>query len=77
LSSDNPFVIGDEVSIKRGAGWLTGYVIKTILARVHIQIDSKVFVENWHDCKKERTDDRRINQSHSKSTTQRRLTRVR
>lgn len=51
-TSDNPFVIGDTVSIKRGAGWLTGYVIKTILARVHIQIESKVFVEDWHDVKR-------------------------
>ncbi len=49
--SDNPFVIGDTVRIKRGDHWLTGYVIKTVLARVHVQIDSKVFVENWRDCK--------------------------
>lgn len=53
-TSDNPFIVGDTVSIKRGDRWLTGYVIKTILARVHIQIDSKVFVENWRDCRKER-----------------------
>lgn len=50
--SDNPFVVGDTVRIKRGDHWLEGYVIKTILARCHIQIDSKVFVENWRDCKR-------------------------
>lgn len=50
--SDNPFKVGETVSIKRGAGWLTGTVIKTILARVHIQIDDRVFVEDWHDCER-------------------------
>lgn len=49
--SDNPFKVGETVSIQRGAGWLTGTVIKTILARVHIQIGDRVFVEDWHDCK--------------------------
>lgn len=77
MSSDNPFVIGDTVSIKRGDHWLTGYVIKTILARVHIQIESKVFVENWHDCREETQDDRSNNQSHHKRTKKRRLTRLR
>jgi len=52
-TSNNPYRKGDTVSIERGAGWLTGTVIKTILARVHIQIDDKVYVEDWHDCKKE------------------------
>lgn len=52
MSSVNPFRPGDAVSIKRGASWLTGTVVKTILARVHIQIDSKVYVEDWHDCKR-------------------------
>jgi len=50
--SDNPFKVGETVSIKRGVGWLTGTVIKTILARVHIQIDDKVYVEDWHECKR-------------------------
>ncbi len=50
MSSVNPFGVGDTVSIKRGAGWLTGTVTKTILARVHIQIDDKVYVEDWHEC---------------------------
>ncbi len=54
MSSRNPFKVGDPVRIKRGAGWLTGTVIKTVLARVHIQIDKRVFVEDWHDCKKEK-----------------------
>jgi len=52
VSSVNPFRVGDTVSIKRGVGWLTGTVIKTILARVHIQIDDKVYVEDWHECKR-------------------------
>ncbi len=52
-TSNNPYRKGDTVSIERGAGWLTGTVIKTILARVHIQIEDKVYVEDWHDCKKE------------------------
>ena len=50
--SDNPFKVGDSVRIQRGEGWLTGRVIKTILARCHIQIDGKVFVEDWHNCKR-------------------------
>ena len=50
--SDNPFRVGETVSIKRGDVWLTGTVIKTILARVHIQIDDKVYVEDWHTCKR-------------------------
>ncbi len=50
--SDNPFKVGETVSIERGVGWLTGIVIKTILARVHIQIDDKVYVEDWHTCKR-------------------------
>jgi hypothetical protein len=63
--SDNPFVVGDTVSIKRGDGWITGYVIKTILARVHVQIDSRVFVENWHDCKRgEYKGARRVERNH-------------
>lgn len=52
MSSVNPFKPGDTVSIKRGAGSLTGTVIKTILARVHIQIDDMVYVEDWHECKR-------------------------
>ncbi len=51
MSSVNPYKKGDTVRIERGAGWLTGTVVKTILARVHIQIDDKIFVEDWHDCK--------------------------
>ena len=54
MSSTNPYKKGDKVSIKRGAGWLTGIVIKSILARVHILADGKVFVEDWHDCKGEK-----------------------
>ena len=50
--SDNPFKVGETVSIERGVGCLTGTVIKTILARVHIQIDDKVYVEDWHTCKR-------------------------
>ena len=50
--SNNPYRKGDKVSIKRGAGWLDGIVIKTILARVHILIDGMVFVEDWHDVKR-------------------------
>jgi len=52
MSSRNPFKAGDTVSIERGAGRLIGTVIKTILARVHIQIDGKVYVEDWHDCRR-------------------------
>ena len=49
--SDNPFKAGDVVRIKRGDGWLTGKVVKTILARCHIKIDDRVFVEDWHEVK--------------------------
>ena len=51
-SSNNPYRKGDKVRIQRGEGWLYGTVTKTILARVHILIDGKVFVEDWHDCKR-------------------------
>ncbi len=51
-TSNNPYKKGDKVRIQRGAGWLDGTVIKTILARVHILIDGSVFVEDWHDCKR-------------------------
>lgn len=52
MSSVNPFKAGDVVRIERGTGWLTGTVVRTILARVHIQIEAKVYVEDWHDCKR-------------------------
>ncbi len=55
MSSTNPFRKGDPVSIKRGAGWITGTVVRTILARVHIEIDDRVYVEDWHQCRKEKT----------------------
>ena len=48
MSSKNPFKPGDVVRIKRGDGWLAGTVIKTVLARCHIKIGDKVFVEDWH-----------------------------
>ncbi len=51
-TSNNPYRKGDKVRIERGAGWLYGTVTKTILARVHILIDGKVFVEDWHECKR-------------------------
>ena len=50
--SDNPFKAGDVVQIQRGEGWLTGKVVKTVLARCHIKIDDRVFVEDWHDVRK-------------------------
>lgn len=51
-TSNNPYKKGDTVRIQRGAGWLYGTVTKTILARVHILIDGKVFVEDWHEVKR-------------------------
>ena len=51
-TSNNPFRKGDKVHIERGAGWLYGTVVKTILARVHILIDGMVFIEDWHDVKR-------------------------
>ncbi len=50
--STNPFKVGETVRIQRGAGWLVGTVVKTILARVHIDIDGRVFVEDWHEVKR-------------------------
>jgi hypothetical protein len=55
VSSTNPFKPGDTVSIQRGAGRLSGTVVRTILARVHIQIDDKVYVEDWHDCRRRKS----------------------
>ena len=55
MSSTNPFRAGDVVRIQRGDGWLTGTVVKTILARVHIQIEDRVYVEDWHTCKRDLT----------------------
>lgn len=54
MSSNNPYRKGDKVSIERGQSRLAGTVLKTVLARVHILIDGKVFVEDWHDCKRRR-----------------------
>ena len=53
MSSNNPFNVGDTLSIKRGEGWISGVVVKTVLARCHIKIDGKVFVEDWHKCQVE------------------------
>ena len=50
--SSNPYKVGDTVSIARGEGRLVGTVVKTILARVHILIDGKVFVEDWHEVRR-------------------------
>lgn len=50
--SNNPFKAGDTVSIQRGDGRLVGTVVKTILARVHIKIDDRVFVEDWHEVRR-------------------------
>ena len=54
MSSNNPYRQGDRVSIARGEGRLVGTVVKTVLARCHILIDGKVFVEDWHDVKRHR-----------------------
>lgn len=53
--SSNPFKVGDNVSIQRGEGRLTGEVVKTVLARVHILIDGKVFVEDWHEVRRRKS----------------------
>ncbi len=50
--SKNPFKVGSTVKIKRGDGWLEGTVVKTVLARCHIKIGDRVFVEDWHDCRR-------------------------
>jgi hypothetical protein len=55
VSSVNPFKPGDTVSIERGAGRLSGTVVKTILARVHIQIEDRVYVEDWHTCRRRKS----------------------
>ncbi len=49
--SSNPYKPGDFLSIQRGTGWLTGEVVKVVLARCHIQIDGRVFVEDYHNCR--------------------------
>lgn len=49
--SKNPHKPGDTLSIKRGYGWITGKCIKTVLARCHILIDGRVFVENYQQCR--------------------------
>lgn len=49
----NPYKVGDTVSIKRGYFWITGTIIKTVLARCHIKIGERVFVENYQHCKTE------------------------
>ena len=46
-----------EAAVERfGEGWLTGTVVRTKLARCLIRVDdvfgdSRVFVENYHDCR--------------------------
>lgn len=58
MSSKNPIKVGDVVKVKRGDGWLEGTVIKTVLARCHIQIDDRVYVEDWHTCRRVLTPER-------------------
>lgn len=72
--SDNPFKVRQVVSIKRGDGWLTGTIVKVVLARCHINIDGKVFVEDWHNCKRKEKQNDRTDQGHHQSTAKRRLT---
>lgn len=49
--TNNPYNAGDVVGIYRGSGWLYGPVVRTILARVHVLIDGRVFVDDWHNCR--------------------------
>lgn len=46
--SNNPYRPGDRVAIPRGEGWLTGTVVKTVLARTFVQVDDRVFVDDYH-----------------------------
>ncbi len=52
-TSNNPYRPGDRVTIPRGDGWLAGTVVKTILARTFVQVDDRVFVDDWHLVKPE------------------------
>lgn len=49
-TSKNPYRVGDSVQIRRGEGWLVGTVVKTVLARVHVRIGERIFVDDYHDC---------------------------
>lgn len=47
--TNNPYTLGDRVSIARGDARLLGIVIKTVLARCHVRVGERVFVDDWHD----------------------------
>ena len=48
-TSKNPFRVGDPIAIQRGEGWITGTVVKTVLARCFVKIGDRVFVDDYHD----------------------------
>ena len=51
----NPYATDDRVKVQRGEGWLEGTVVKTVLARCHVQLDSiddepgRIVVDNYND----------------------------
>ena len=59
MSANNPFKVGDRVKVQRGGRWLSGQVVKTVLARVHVQLDGlngspgKVVVDNYHEVRQD------------------------
>ena len=53
-STNNPYEEYDAVEVKRGDSWLSGTVIKTVLARCHVMLDDsmRVVVEDYHDLRR-------------------------
>ena len=55
-TSNNPYMPSDRVQVRRGSGWLAGKVIKVVLARCHVELDSgKVVVDNYQEVRKDET----------------------
>lgn len=56
-TSNNPYEDGDRVEVKRGDGWLSGTVVKTVLARCHVVLDDSFMtvVDDYHDIRREKS----------------------
>lgn len=53
-SAQNPYEEYDAVEVKRGESWLSGTVVKTVLARCHVMLDDSmmIVVDDYHDIRR-------------------------
>ena len=54
MAASNPFEEHDRVLVKRGDSWISGTVVKTVLARCHIMLDDSfmIVVDDYHDMRR-------------------------